>query len=145
MRRATFQRPRVSLQANDVTHQEESPAAANEQVYDEVHQDSSDLALPHPGTEADRTDVISELEKQIENEIIEDRLRNSDVVEWALSSRSARNIKVMGKSVFCYQPVIYVMHLTWQRSSWSTFLIPGHRVHLRLGTLGIPGFLTQTS
>ena len=43
---------------------------------------------------------VAEIEKQIENEIIEDRLRNSDAIEWTLSPRSARNIKALGSVNF---------------------------------------------
>ena len=42
--------------------------------------------------------LIAEIEKQIENEIMEDRLRNSDVVEWCLSPRSTIKIRDLGTS-----------------------------------------------
>jgi hypothetical protein len=44
------------------------------------------------------TALIAEIEKQIENEIMEDRLRNSDVVEWTLSPRSINKIRDLGTS-----------------------------------------------
>jgi hypothetical protein len=40
--------------------------------------------------------LIAEIEKQVENEIMEDRLRNSDVVEWSLSPRSTIRIRDLG-------------------------------------------------
>ncbi len=40
--------------------------------------------------------LIAEIEKQIENEIMEDRLRNSDAVEWSLSPRSTAKIRDLG-------------------------------------------------
>ena len=40
--------------------------------------------------------LVAEIEKQVENEIMEDRLRNSDVVEWSLSPRSTIKIRDLG-------------------------------------------------
>ncbi len=45
--------------------------------------------------------LIAEIEKQIENEIMEDRLRNSDVVEWSLTPRSTMKIRDLGAFGIC--------------------------------------------
>jgi hypothetical protein len=50
--------------------------------------------------------LIAEIEMEIENEIMEDRLRNSDVVEWSLSPRSAIKIRNSGASEFYFKLAI---------------------------------------
>ena len=86
MRRESFQPPQVSWRANEQVNDETTSNGA-------AFVSTSRSSLPGLETGAD---LVSELEKQIENEIIEDRLRNSDAAEWSLSSRSIRNIRNLG-------------------------------------------------
>jgi hypothetical protein len=102
IRRATFQPPQVSWRANE---QANDGTTINDDAFNSTSRSSlrgHDAAL------------VSELEKQIEDEIIEDRLRNSDAAEWSLSSRCIRNLRLLGMLLtnFPFSP-----HLTRHESN----------------------------